>query len=73
MAPASERRRKGEVPELVLYYLSTRAQGERLTPYRIAKALNLSAGSVTAACKALVRDGAVTLYGESPYMVGRKA
>lgn len=42
------------------------------TPYQIAKELNLSAGSVTAACKSLVRDGHLKCFGESPYMVGKK-
>lgn len=49
-----------------------RLEGIIYTPYFLAKQLKLSPGSVTAACKALVRDGVIKQHGASPFMVGRK-
>lgn len=66
----SERRRKGEVQDLVATYVNTGSATARLTPYSIALAVGITPGSAHAACKSLVRDGRVRLYGERPYMVG---
>lgn len=71
MTPTS-RRSRGAIPAMVLDFINSYDTIERFTPYSIAKFLGVSAGSVTAACKALVREDQVRLYGESPYMVGRK-
>jgi hypothetical protein len=57
---------------MVLTYVNSYETVERFTPYAIAKGLGLSAGSVTAACKALVQGDQVRLFGTSPYMIGRK-
>lgn len=72
MEPAF-RRPKGTIPLLVVSYLEADATPKQaLTPYFIAKMLGLSPGSVTAACKSLVREGKIKYYGDSPFMVGRK-
>jgi predicted transcriptional regulator len=66
----TERRRKGEVQQMIRDFIDAHPVSTRLTPYSIAKSLEITAGSAHAACKSLVRDGHVTLYGDKPYMVG---
>jgi predicted transcriptional regulator len=72
MTTPTSRRAKGTIPDMVLSFINNHQVAERFTPYGIAKFLKLSPGSVTAACKSLVRDDLVRLYGTSPYMIGRK-
>lgn len=66
------RRGRGEVQAVVLNYVTHSSPDRRYTPYALAAALGISAGSVTAAVKALVRDEKVMQYGNSPLIVGRK-
>lgn len=64
------RRARGEVPFLILQALAEAAPGERFTPYGIAKKINVSPGSATAAVKRLVEQDLVRCYGLSPLIIG---
>ena len=67
----TERRAKGEVQRMVLDFVNASEPTIRHTPYGIAKALGLSAGSAHATCAALVRDKAIRSFGVKPVMVGK--
>lgn len=58
---------------MILSWLDANGEpGRRYTPYELSKAIGVSAGSGTAACKALVRDEKVIMYGSAPFMIGQK-
>lgn len=68
-ARSRTRRARGEVPALIMQRVES-DPCVRYTPYMLAVGLGLNPASATAACKRLVEQGRLRVYGESPLVVG---
>jgi hypothetical protein len=63
---------RGEVQDKIAAFLAEANPETRFTPYGLSKFVGVTAGSAQAACKALVKQGRIHCFGQSPLLVGRK-